>query len=108
VSGELQDILIDLDTGRVLFVSVEYGGFLEIGDRDLVLPLSAFTIDEEGHLVLNFDEQTLQEFPDLGENWPDLTTAAWDDNVNDFWTGAGVTPWQGFESPSANVVWASD
>jgi hypothetical protein len=108
VSGELQDLLIDLDTGRILFTSVEYGGFLEMGDRDLVLPLSAFVIDEEGHLVLNFDEQTLENFPDLGENWPDLTNATWDDEVNDFWTGADVTPWQGFDEPSSNVVWASD
>lgn len=107
VSGDLEDLLIDLNTGQVLFTQVEYGGILDLGDTDIVVPLSAFEIGPEGELVLAIDEQQLQNYPDVGNNWPDLNDPAWDDDVNSFWNEAGIEGGTNFEEATTSVAWAS-
>jgi hypothetical protein len=108
VSGDLEDLLIDLSTGRVLFASIEYGGVLDLGDKDIVVPLNAFNIGEEGELVLSTDEASLENYPDVGNDWPDLNDPAWDDDVNTYWSDAGVQMGEGFEEGTTSVAWASD
>lgn len=109
VSGDLENLLIDISTGDVLFASIEYGGVLDIGDKDIVVPLNAFRWGPDGNLILNFDEQTLQDFPDVGNDWPNLDDTTWGNAVNDFWMGQNVNPGIDFANISANnVMWASD
>jgi hypothetical protein len=108
VSGDLEDLLIDLGTGRVLFASIEYGGVLDLGDKDIVVPLNAFTTGPEGQLVLNIDEASLENYPDVGNDWPDLADPVWDDDVNAYWTEAGIDVGAGFDEPATNAAWASD
>jgi hypothetical protein len=108
VSGDLEDLLIDLSTGRVLFASIEYGGVLDLGDKDIVIPLNAFTIGEEGELVLNIEEAALESYPDVGNDWPDLNDPAWDDNVVTFWNEAGIDVGEGLAEATGSVAWASD
>jgi sporulation protein YlmC with PRC-barrel domain len=108
VSGDLEDLLIDLSTGRVLFASIEYGGVLDLGDKDIVVPLNAFTAGPEGELVLNIDEATLENYPDVGNDWPDLNDPVWDDDVATFWNDTGIDSGLNFEEPSTSVAWASE
>ena len=108
VSGDLEDLLIDLSTGRVLFASIEYGGVLDLGDKDIVVPMNAFTIGEEGELVLNIPEASLESYPDVGNDWPDLNDPAWDDDVNIFWNDSGVDVGEGFVEGTTSVARASE
>jgi hypothetical protein len=108
VSGDLEDLLIDLSTGHVLFASIEYGGVLDLGDKDIVVPLNAFAIGAEGELVLNIDEAALENYPDVGNDWPDLNDPAWDDDVNTFWGETGIEVGEGFDEATTSVAWASD
>jgi hypothetical protein len=108
VSGDLEDLLIDLSTGRVLFASIEYGGVLDLGDKDIVVPLNAFAIGEEGELVLNIDETALESYPDVGNDWPNLDDPAWDDDVNTFWSDTGIEMGEGFSEATGSVARASD
>jgi hypothetical protein len=108
VSGDLEDLLIDLTTGRVLFASIEYGGVLDLGDKDIVVPLNAFKTDENGGLVLNIDENSLNNYPDVGNDWPDLSDPTWDDAVNKFWSDTGIDVGQGITEQNDSVAWASD
>src|SRR5690606_34917620 len=108
VSGEIEDLIMDLDSGQVLFVPIEYGGVLEIGDTDIALPLSAFRIGEEGELVLNFDEQALQNFPDLGGDWPNLDDPAWDDEINAFWSEQSIETGVDVQEAGTNIARVSE
>ncbi|MCB0061707.1 MAG: PRC-barrel domain-containing protein [Caldilineaceae bacterium] len=108
VSGEIQDLIIDVDTGNVLYATLEYGGFLDIGDTELPVPLSAFVWGTDGQLILNIDEARLNNFPDLGTDWPNLTTAGWDDDVVNFWNNEGITSVNNFNDVSNSIVRASD
>jgi sporulation protein YlmC with PRC-barrel domain len=108
VSGDLEDLLIDLSTGRVLFASIEYGGVLDLGDKDIVVPLNAFAVGPDGELVLNIDETSLESYPDVGNDWPDLNDPVWDDDVATFWSDTGIESGLNFEEPTTSVAWASD
>jgi sporulation protein YlmC with PRC-barrel domain len=108
VSGDLEDLLIDLSTGRVLFAAIEYGGVLDLGDKDIVVPLNAFAVGPEGELVLNIDETALENYPDVGNDWPDLNDPAWDDDVNNFWSETGITGGTDFEEATTSVARASE
>ncbi|MFN8446360.1 MAG: PRC-barrel domain-containing protein [Caldilineaceae bacterium] len=91
VSGNIADYLVDVSTGNILFAFVEYGGLLDIGDKNLVMPLNAFRMGD-GQLILNFNEQELQNFPDVGDNWPDVSTPDWNSAVSNFWSNLGINP----------------
>lgn len=109
VSGDLEDLLIDASNGNILFASIEYGGFLDLGDKDIVVPFSAFSRGPEDELVLNFDEQTLESFPDVGNDWPDITDDAWDDDVDAFWRENNFDSVIDFdETNTSSVMWLSD
>jgi sporulation protein YlmC with PRC-barrel domain len=95
VSGNIEDILVDAHSGQILMVMIEYGGFLGLGDTRFAVPLNAFTWGTQGELVLNIDEATLENYPDLGADWPNVADPTWDDQIVQFWRGAGLDP--GFE-----------
>lgn len=108
VSGEIKDFFFDMSTGRIPFVTIEYGGVLDIGDKEIAVPLNAFAVGSEGELILNFEEQTLENFPDLGDDWPDVTDPGWDDEVIAFWNDIGIDPGPNIEEVSGPIVRASD
>src|SRR5690606_39724043 len=106
--GEIEDLFIDVSNGQILYVTIEYGGFLDIGDTQVAMPLNAFRIGEEGELVLNFDEASLENFPDMGGDWPNLEDPTWDDQLVQFWGEQGLEPATNFEAGTTSVVRASD
>ena len=109
VSGEIENLLIDMTNGQILFASVEYGGFLDIGDKEILAPLSAFTWRSlEDNLILNFDEQALTTFPDLNAGWLNPDNPAWDDEVVAFWRNINLDPGFDFDAAANTVVWADD
>jgi sporulation protein YlmC with PRC-barrel domain len=99
VGGEIQDIVVDVQSGQVLYVLLEFGGFLDIGDTDMPVPLSAFRWGDEDQMILNIDGQQLEGFPGVGNDWPVPDTDDWDVDVRGFWEGIGVDT--GFDAPQA-------
>lgn len=90
--GHLDDVVIDTATGRVLFAIVEHGGFLDIGDEDVAIPLTAMAIGSENdELLLDLPEDTFDAYPDMDieENWGAGVDAAWDDEIGPFWNDVG-------------------
>jgi len=108
VSGDIEDLMIDLSTGNVLFAFIEYGGFLDLGDKDVVVPLSAFTLGEDNQWMLNIDEQALENYPDVGNDWPDTSNPNWDDEVANFWQTAGIEGMGNMDAASTTVGRASE
>ncbi|MEZ4619625.1 MAG: PRC-barrel domain-containing protein [Caldilineaceae bacterium] len=108
VTGKIKNVLIDVSTGNILFLMVEYGGFLDLGDTQLAMPLSAFSWSVDNDLVLNIDEQQLRSFPSLGDDWPKLDDPLWDNEVNQFWQDAQVTSGISVNSDTSQVMYLSD
>lgn len=70
--GEIQDLMINLETGNVEYAVLSFGGFLGIGDKYFAVPVEALefsTSDRE--ITLDVDKETLKNAPGFDKNnWP--------------------------------------
>jgi sporulation protein YlmC with PRC-barrel domain len=72
--GKIEEIMIDLDRGRVAYAVLSFGGFLGVGDKLFAIPWQAFSVDTTNkRVVLNADKELLEKAPGFDKNnWPDM------------------------------------
>jgi hypothetical protein len=77
--AEINDIVLDPNTGRVRYAAVTYGGFLGIGDKMFAVPWEAFTCTQdpddadEHRLVLDVTEKQLEGAQGFDQDhWPNF------------------------------------
>lgn len=79
--GEINDIVIDSNSGTVDYVALSAGGFLGIGDTLFAVPWKAFECRQNGDehtVVLDIDKETLSKAKGFNqENWPDTANQQW-------------------------------
>jgi sporulation protein YlmC with PRC-barrel domain len=75
--GEINDLIVDVNNGRVYYAVLSFGGIAGMGDKLFAYPLRAFKpASDRDELVLNVDQSKLQAAPGFrGDRWPD-----WNDN----------------------------
>jgi sporulation protein YlmC with PRC-barrel domain len=85
--GKIEDIMIDLDNGRVDYAVLSFGGFLGMGDKLFAVPWNAMTLDTERHcFILNVDKETLKRAPGFDkDDWPDTHDRGWQQEVYTFY-----------------------
>ncbi|MEZ4730079.1 MAG: PRC-barrel domain-containing protein [Caldilineaceae bacterium] len=88
--GELNDLIVHLPDGRILFATLESGGFLGLGEETYPFPLSAFRyMPNEDALALNVAESQLTDAAGFDDDWPDLNNADYTTDLEQFWGGLG-------------------
>ncbi len=72
--GDIKDIMIDTDTGRVEYYILSFGGFLGIGEKYFAIPPQAISCDTEQEcMILNIDKETLENAPGFDkDDWPNM------------------------------------
>jgi sporulation protein YlmC with PRC-barrel domain len=94
--GQIEDVLIDPDTGQVRFVILEVGGFLGLGSTRVAVPLSAFQITKEGNKpkwVLDADKEKLKNAPKVeGKNYQRLYSKTEAEPIFVYWKIDWVEP----------------
>lgn len=77
--GEIKDVMLDVDLGRVAYAVLSFGGFLGMGDKLFAIPFEAFRLDAtEDRIVLNVPKETLKNAPGFEKNrWPSTADRAW-------------------------------
>ena len=90
--GKVEEIMLDVATGRVAYAVLSFGGFLGMGSKLFALPWEALTLDEDNHeFVLNVSKQKLENAPGFDkDNWPDMADTTWGSEV---FTYYGATPY---------------
>jgi len=59
--GELKDLLIDTETGKIEYGVLGFGGFMGVGEKEIAVPFEAFVLKEgENYFLLNVDRETLE------------------------------------------------
>jgi sporulation protein YlmC with PRC-barrel domain len=89
--GTIEDIVIDIDTGRVLYAVVHYGGFLGIGGKLFPVPWQSLApLPAEGIFFLDVSKAKLKDAPGYEkENLPDMGDTHWGKKVTDFYSAPG-------------------
>lgn len=77
--GEVHDVVLDVNTGKVRYVAVTYGGFLGLGDKLFAVPFEAFTCkvdpdNPDNHiLILDVTQQQLDGAEGFDQDhWPNF------------------------------------
>lgn len=85
--GKVEEIMIELDTGRVAYVVLSTGGLLGLGDKFFALPWSMIAVDlENQEVVADIDKETIDNAPGFDKDeWPDPTDLAWLNEVYDYY-----------------------
>lgn len=81
--GKIEDIMIDLDTGRVSYAVLSFGGFLGFGNKLFAIPWEALSVNTNTEkFVLDVDKDTLKNMEGFEkDNWPDMGDREWGSRV---------------------------
>jgi sporulation protein YlmC with PRC-barrel domain len=78
--GNIDDIVIDDGTGRIVYVVLSFGGFLGMGDKLFALPWQSLkpSAKDDDKMVLEVQKDRLQAAPGFDKkNWPDMADRRW-------------------------------
>lgn len=90
--GKVEEIMIDIHTGRVAYVVVSFGGILGIGNKLFAVPWSSLQVDTERKcFVMDAHKELLENAPGFDKNdWPETPNGQW---FHDVYTYYGQEPY---------------
>lgn len=97
--GEIKEIMIDVQGGRVAYAVLTTGGFLGIGDTLHAIPWSALVMDTDAKCFrLGLTAQRIKDAPGFNkDSWPAMADPQWGTSLHryyerdPYWTeGRGV------------------
>lgn len=82
--GSIKEIMLDIQSGRISYAVLSFGGFLSVGEKLFAVPWSALTVDTENkRLLMDTDEARLKEAPGFDpDNWPNMADPAWEKSIH--------------------------
>ncbi len=85
--GKIEEIMLDVPTGRVAYAVLSFGGFLGMGSKLFAVPWQALTLNERDHeFILNMDKQKLENAPGFDkDNWPDMADPNFGQQIYDYY-----------------------
>ena len=85
--GTIQDIMIDVQRGRVAYAVMSCGGLLGVGDKLFAIPWSALTLDADRKcFVLDADPERFKKAPGFDkDHWPSMADNRWANQVHDYY-----------------------
>lgn len=92
--GKIEELMIDLESGRVAYAVLSFGGFLKMGEKLFAVPFKALRLDaERNRFVLDVPKEKLQNAPGFDKNnWPTTADRKWGSEIHSYY---GTTPyWQ--------------
>src|SRR5690349_11585050 len=77
--GKIDEIMIDIPTGRVAYAVLSFGGFLRMGNKLFAVPWNILRIDEDNKkFILPVEKSVLENAPGFDkDNWPDMADRTW-------------------------------
>jgi sporulation protein YlmC with PRC-barrel domain len=84
--GKIDELMIDLEDGRVAYLVLSFGGFLGMGNKLFAFPWQALKLKMHDHaFLLNVTKETLKKAEGFDkDNWP-ITNREWLANMYKFY-----------------------
>lgn len=76
--GSIEDIMLDVTSGKVAYAVLSFGGILGMGDKLFAIPWGALTLDADRKcFVLDVPKDRLQNAPGFDkDHWPAMADAS--------------------------------
>ncbi len=92
--GKIEDLVIDLNTGRIRYAALSFGGFLGVGDKLFAVPWGALrmkTVGDDATFVLDVPKERLEKAPGFdNKNWPNMADPNWSREIDEYYGDAAV------------------
>lgn len=90
--GDIEELVLDPQSGRVAYAVLSFGGFLGIGDKLFAVPMDSLTRRTDGNWVLAVTKEKLKDAPGFDKkNWPNMADPALDVQLRDFYRQTATT-----------------
>jgi sporulation protein YlmC with PRC-barrel domain len=93
--GEIKELVIDVETGKVKYAALSFGGVFGIGDKLFAVPWNALTLkhsEDDQHFVLPFEKERLKTAKGFDQSrWPDVANPQWAAETESFYETATKT-----------------
>ena len=85
--GEIKDLVMDIDRGRVAYAVLSFGGFLGMGNKLFAIPWHALEPSRSDRtFVLNVPKERLEKAPGFDkDNWPDMADTRWGTTIHAYY-----------------------
>jgi sporulation protein YlmC with PRC-barrel domain len=85
--GKIDNLMVNLNDGRVEYAVVEMGSFLGLGGKLFAIPFSQLQIDDVKEcFILNRSKEYLKNIPGFDKaHWPDTNAHPYFNDVNTYW-----------------------
>lgn len=98
--GDIKDVMLDVDLGRVAYAVLSFGGFLGMGDKLFAIPFEGFRMDVKNErIILDVPKETLKKAPGFDkDNWPSTADRRWGQQIHQhygyrpYWETERTTP----------------
>ncbi len=85
--GKIEEIMIHIDSGKIAYAVLSFGGILGIGDKLFAIPWEALSLDEDRkEFILNVDKEKLDNAPGFDkDHWPDMADPNWRQQIYSYY-----------------------
>jgi len=85
--GDIKEIMLDMNTGRVSYAVLSFGGFLGMGDKLFAVPWNALKLDTiNKRFILNVEKARLESAPGFDKDqWPNMADPTWARSIHDYY-----------------------
>ena len=92
--GEIDDVMIDKQSGRIAYAVLSFGGFLGVGERYHPLPWSTLKYDtHQGGYVVGVTKEQLEKAPSVAlDETPNWSDRGYESRLHDYY---GIPPYWG-------------
>ena len=85
--GDIKEFMIDMNTGRIAYAVLSFGGMLGMGDKLFAVPWAALSLDTANkRFTLGATKGSLHDAPGFDkDHWPSMADPAWVSGVHKFY-----------------------
>jgi hypothetical protein len=88
--GSVDDVVVDLESGKVGYAALSVGGVLGIGDKLFAVPFEEFKITHDTNnnisFVLDVSKERLENAPGFDKaHWPDFASPQWKSQIDNYY-----------------------
>lgn len=88
--GKIEELVINVEQGRIEYAALGVGGFLGIGEKMFAVPWRLFTLnydETKSFFVLDVSKQVLEKAPGFDKSrWPDVANPKWADDIEKYYS----------------------
>jgi len=85
--GDIKDIMLDMNSGKVGYAVLSFGSFLGMGEKLFAVPWNALSLDTENkRFVLNVEKDRLKKAPGFDKDqWPNMADPSWASGIHTYY-----------------------